>query len=121
MFEVSRTANKHQIKAAVESLFGVNVTDVRTLNVRGKSKRFGRFYGKRSNWKKAYVTLADGDFLNFFGRRRGTQMGTRKFKPTTPSRRFMSVSDLRRSLHLRPGNRSQPRRPAAAVATTVVV
>jgi large subunit ribosomal protein L23 len=66
VFEVGRSANKHQIKAAVESLFGVNVTDVRTLNVRGKMKRFGRFYGKRSNWKKAYVTLADGDFLNFF-------------------------------------------------------
>ena len=66
VFEVGTSANKHQIKAAVESLFGVNVTDVRTLNVRGKMKRFGRFYGKRSNWKKAYVTLADGDFLNFF-------------------------------------------------------
>jgi large subunit ribosomal protein L23 len=66
VFEVGRSANKHQIKAAVESLFGVSVSDVRTLNVRGKMKRFGRFYGKRSNWKKAYVTLADGDFLNFF-------------------------------------------------------
>jgi large subunit ribosomal protein L23 len=66
VFEVGRSANKHQIKAAVESLFGVSVLDVRTLNVRGKMKRFGRFTGKRSNWKKAYVTLADGDFLNFF-------------------------------------------------------
>jgi len=66
VFEVGRSANKHQIKTAVESLFGVSVSDVRTLNVRGKMKRFGRFTGKRSNWKKAYVTLADGDFLNFF-------------------------------------------------------
>ena len=66
VFEVGRLANKHQIKAAVESLFGVSVSDVRTLNVRGKMKRFGRFYGKRSNWKKAYVTLADGYFLYFF-------------------------------------------------------
>ena len=66
VFEVGRSANKHQIKAAVESLFRVSVSDVRTLNVRGKMKRFGRFTGKRSNWKKAYVTLADGDFLNFF-------------------------------------------------------
>lgn len=66
VFEVGRSANKHQIKAAVESLFGVSVSDVRTLNVRGKMKRFGRFTGKRSNWKKAYVTLTDGDFLNFF-------------------------------------------------------
>ena len=66
VFEVGARANKQEIKAAVESLFGVTVADVRTLNVRGKTKRFGRFFGKRSNWKKAYVKLADGDFLNFF-------------------------------------------------------
>lgn len=66
VFEVGRSANKHQIKNAIESLFGVSVADVRTLNVRGKFKRFGRFYGKRSNWKKAYVRLADGDVLNFY-------------------------------------------------------
>jgi large subunit ribosomal protein L23 len=66
VFEVGRSANKHQIKSAIESVFGVSVADVRTLNVRGKFKRFGRFYGKRSNWKKAYVRLADGDVLNFY-------------------------------------------------------
>jgi large subunit ribosomal protein L23 len=66
VFEVGRGSNKHQVKAAVESVFGVRVTEVRTLNVRGKTKRFGKFYGKRSNWKKAYVRLADGDVLNFF-------------------------------------------------------
>ena len=66
VFEVVPTANKIEIRQAVEEIFGVRVTDVRTLNVRGKMKRFGRFTGKRSNWKKAYVTLADGDFLNFF-------------------------------------------------------
>ena len=44
----------------------VRVQAVRTLIVRGKSKRFGRFYGKRSNWKKAYVKLAEGDTLDFF-------------------------------------------------------
>jgi large subunit ribosomal protein L23 len=65
-FEVGESANKLQIKHAIESLFGVDVQDVRTLVMRGKSKRFGRFYGKRSNWKKAYVRLAEGDSLNFF-------------------------------------------------------
>jgi len=66
VFEVSERANKLQIKGAIENYFGVKVVDVRTLVVRGKVKRFGRFYGKRSNWKKAYVKLADGDSLNFY-------------------------------------------------------
>jgi len=66
LFEVGETANKHQIKLAVEQVFGVRVADVRTLRVRGKYKRFGRFYGKRSNWKKAYVRLVEGDSLNFY-------------------------------------------------------
>jgi large subunit ribosomal protein L23 len=65
-FEVGVGANKHQIKEAVQSVFGVNVEDVRTIVVRGKSKRFGKHYGKRSNWKKAFVRLSDGDSLNFF-------------------------------------------------------
>jgi large subunit ribosomal protein L23 len=50
----------------VESFFSVKVEDVRTVRVRGKFKRFGRFYGKRSNWKKAYVKLASGHSINFF-------------------------------------------------------
>ena len=66
MFEVGETANKHEIKAAVEQFFNVKVEDVRTVRVRGKFKRFGRFYGKRANWKKAYVKLASGHTLNFF-------------------------------------------------------
>ena len=65
-FEVGESSNKHQIKAAVESVFGVTVEDVRTAVVRGTNKRFGRHYGKRSNWKKAYVQLAEGDSLNFY-------------------------------------------------------
>ena len=65
-FEVSETANKHEIKSAVETAFGVTVVDVRTLRMRGKAKRFGQFMGKRSNWKKAYVRLAEGSVLNFF-------------------------------------------------------
>jgi len=66
VFEVSENANKLQIKNAVEQEFGVKVLDVRTLIQRGKVKRFGRYFGKRSNWKKAYVKLAEGDTLNFY-------------------------------------------------------
>ncbi len=66
VFEVGETANKHEIKSAIESFFSVKVEDVRTVRVRGKYKRFGRFYGKRSNWKKAYVKLASGHSINFF-------------------------------------------------------
>ncbi len=66
VFQVGDNANKHEIKAAVESFFSVKVEDVRTVCVRGKYKRFGRFYGKRSNWKKAYVKLASGHSINFF-------------------------------------------------------
>ena len=60
VFEVGLRANKHQIQWAVETVYGVDVSDVRTLVCRGKSKRFGRYQGRRSNWKKAYVKLADG-------------------------------------------------------------
>ena len=66
VFEVNDRANKLQIKSAIEQVFGVQVVDVRTLRTRGKTKRFGRFTGKRSNWKKAYVKLAEGHQLNFF-------------------------------------------------------
>lgn len=66
VFEVGEKANKLEIKGAVEKVFGVRVTDVRTVRVRGKAKRFGRFVGQRSNWKKAYVRLAEGDSLNFY-------------------------------------------------------
>ena len=65
-FEVGINANKVQIADAVQRLFGVKVETVRTQIVRGKIKRFGRFSGKRNNWKKSSVQLAEGDFLNFF-------------------------------------------------------
>ena len=55
-----------EIRKAIEHFFGVKVTDVRTMNVRGKVKRFGRYFGKRRNWKKAYVTLAEGDAINLY-------------------------------------------------------
>ncbi len=66
VFEVGETANKHEIKDAIERFFNVKVQDVRTVRVRGKFKRFGRYYGRRSHWKKAYVQLATGHTLNFF-------------------------------------------------------
>ncbi len=66
VFEVARDANKVEIRAAVQSLFKVTVADVRTLVVRGKEKRVGRFSGQRPSWKKAFVTLKPGDNIEFF-------------------------------------------------------
>ncbi|EEF78769.1 LSU ribosomal protein L23p (L23Ae) [Methylophaga thiooxydans] len=67
VLKVLPNANKTEIKAAVETLFDVKVAAVTTTNVKGKVKRTGRTIGKRSDWKKAYVTLADGADLNFLG------------------------------------------------------
>jgi large subunit ribosomal protein L23 len=67
-FEVGLTANKYDVKRAIEQFYGVSVEAVRTQVLRGKSKRFGRYAGKRSNWKKAYVTLSEGHSLNLFER-----------------------------------------------------
>lgn len=64
--EVSRCANKIEIKNAVETIFNVNVASVRVINVAGKMKRFGRTIGKRQNWKKAYITLKEGQSIDFF-------------------------------------------------------
>ncbi len=66
LFEVSPKANKVQIKEAVETLFKVNVVDVNTLIVRGRMRRMGRGHAKTKNWKKAIVTLAEGDSIDFF-------------------------------------------------------
>ena len=67
VFKVLRDAQKPEIKEAVEKLFSVKVTSVSTLNVKGKTKRFGQTVGKRSDWKKAYVTLAEGQEIDFVG------------------------------------------------------
>ena len=67
IFEVLDDATKSEIKEAVEALFDVTVQRVRVVNVRGKIKRFGRTPGKRKNWKKAYVRLAEGDDIDFLG------------------------------------------------------
>ena len=60
VFEVSAEANKTQVKQAVERLFKVKVDDVRTANFEGKMRRRGRFMGYKSDWKKAYVKLKEG-------------------------------------------------------------
>lgn len=65
VFKVLRDAKKPEIKTAVEALFKVKVESVRTLNVKGKTKGFGRTPGRRSDWKKAYVKLAEGQELDF--------------------------------------------------------
>ena len=67
VFEVDRRAGKPEIKKAVEFLFKVKVTSVRTMTVRGKVKRMGRFSGKRPDWKKAVVTLAEGSSIDLVG------------------------------------------------------
>ena len=60
-FEVDPSANKIQVKSAVEELFKVKVEEVRLFNVRGKMKRLGRWAGKRRDWRKAYVRLKEGE------------------------------------------------------------
>ena len=64
IFHVVSDATKPEVKAAVELLFKVKVDDVQMLNVKGKHKRFGRFMGSRSDWKKAFVCLQAGQQIN---------------------------------------------------------
>ena len=66
LFEVARDANKVEIRYAVQKLWNVDVLAVRTSIVRGKEKRMGRFLGRRSSWKKAVVTIAPGQNVEFF-------------------------------------------------------
>ena len=65
IFRVAPDATKPEIKAAVELMFKVQVDSVQVSIVKGKEKRFGRFMGRRSNWKKAYVCLKPGQEINF--------------------------------------------------------
>ncbi len=65
-FLVDTKATKHEVRIAVTDLFKVTVTDVKTINVRGKTKRVGKSMGKRPNFKKAIVTLKDGDKIELF-------------------------------------------------------
>ena len=66
MFEVDPKANKIQIKESVEKAFKVEVLQVRTMNIHGKKKRLGRHQGKKSNWKKALITLKEGQTIEYF-------------------------------------------------------
>ena len=65
VFRVAQDATKPEVKAAVELMFKVQVEKVQIANVMGKEKRFGRFVGRRRNWKKAYVCLKPGQEINF--------------------------------------------------------
>jgi len=65
VFKVQKVATKLEIKKAVELMFDVEVETVQVLNVKGKVKRFGRTLGKRSDWKKAYVKLKEGQDIDF--------------------------------------------------------
>ena len=67
VFKVLPDANKQEIKAAVEQFFNVKVASVKTLNMQGKNKRFGRTLGKRKDWKKAYVRLEEGHDIDMTG------------------------------------------------------
>ncbi|MBF0625019.1 MAG: 50S ribosomal protein L23 [Magnetococcales bacterium] len=66
VFRVATWANKRQIKAAVEKFFKVTVLAVRTQNVKGKTKRFGKLIGRRKDWKKAVVRLPEGQSIELF-------------------------------------------------------
>lgn len=67
LFKVRPDANKIEVKHAVETLFKVKVLDVRMARYLGKIRRVGRSMGRRSDWKKAYVTLKEGDKIDYFG------------------------------------------------------
>lgn len=72
IFEVFRGANKIQIKEAIQKLFSVKVESVNTMVYRGKDRRMGRGYAKMQNWKKAVVTLAEGENIDFFAESEGS-------------------------------------------------
>lgn len=67
VFKVLPNATKQEVKNAVELLFKVKVTGVQVMNVRGKTRRFSQTLGRRKDWKKAYVTLQEGDDIDFLG------------------------------------------------------
>jgi len=67
VFKVRRDSTKKEIRGAVEMLFEVKVATVQVANCRGKIKRFGQEWGQRNAWKKAYVTLAEGEKIDFLG------------------------------------------------------
>jgi large subunit ribosomal protein L23 len=71
VFEVHKQANKIEIGKAVEQLFGVKVSKVRTMVVRGDLRRVGKYYGRKPSWKKAIVTLNPSDSIDLYGGEQG--------------------------------------------------
>lgn len=66
VFKISKDTNKIELKNAIESIFNVTVEAINTLTVKGKKKRLGRYEGRKSDWKKAIVTLKEGDTIEYF-------------------------------------------------------
>jgi large subunit ribosomal protein L23 len=66
LFRVASSSNKLEIKKAVEKAFNVKVKDVSTANIKGKNKKLGRYQGRRSDWKKAFVWLKQGEKIELF-------------------------------------------------------
>ncbi len=66
VFRVRPDVAKHQVRAAIEEMFKVTVVKIRTANFMGKERRHGRLVGRRPDWKKAYVTLKEGDRIEIF-------------------------------------------------------
>lgn len=66
VFKIRKSVNKIELKNAIESIFNVTVKSVNTLNMTGKKKRLGKWEGRRNDWKKAVVTLKEGDTIEYF-------------------------------------------------------
>jgi large subunit ribosomal protein L23 len=66
IFQIKKHVNKIELKKAIESIFGVTVEKINTLNQSGKKRRLGRWEGRRSDWKKAIVTLKEGQTIEYF-------------------------------------------------------
>jgi large subunit ribosomal protein L2 len=111
-FEVDAKANKHEIRDAVQQLFKVNVREVRTMIMHGKIKRLARSTVKRANWKKAIVTLQEGQKIDFFQNQSGVEMAVKTFKPTTPANRYKTVADF----SILTPKKDQPKKPASLFA-----
>ena len=93
-FKVHQDAHKTQVRQAVEQLFGVKVDSVRMIKVPAKPKRRGVFKGVRPGWKKAVVQLHEGETDRDLRGGSGLVMAVKKYKPTSPGRRFMAVSSF---------------------------
>ena len=93
-FKVHKDAHKTQVRQAVEELFGVHVQNVNILKVQAKPKRRGLSKGTRPGWKKAIVQVREGDVIEIFEGGDPLAMALKKYKPTSPGRRFMTVSSF---------------------------